>query len=146
MISQMLEKDLHGRIITKATILLIKAEVGRMKVDNQRRWFALEFLKNILGSSDFAQLAITLDTKPALHACIPCGSDSFFFGALESPVRPSATEFLPLTLKRLGRVDSRLLRRAWTGRAVAIEVMVIREQLASGGKAAAYAIRSSMVR
>ena len=58
MISQVFKKGLHGRIVAEGSILLIEAKMRWVEVDDQRRCFALEFLKNVFCTSNYFHLVI----------------------------------------------------------------------------------------
>jgi hypothetical protein len=47
-VSEMLNYNTHFRVVTEIAILLVKPEVRHVKMEDQRRWIAVELLEDVL--------------------------------------------------------------------------------------------------
>lgn len=48
LLGQVVQEDLHGRVVREAAVLLVEAEEGGMQVDGERRGLATELAQNVL--------------------------------------------------------------------------------------------------
>ena len=69
--SDVFQKYSHWRIISKTTILLIEAEVCRVKMEDERWWFALEFAQHVFRCFNYTQdkyRSIANEVSKSYHA------------------------------------------------------------------------------
>lgn len=85
---EMLHDKLHGRVVSKGSILLIETEMCWVEVEDQGRWLATEFSEDMFSCTNLTESVRSEPQKSSTS--IPCGS----FKVL-GVRRPSATLILP---------------------------------------------------